>query len=218
MDLQTKSGGSMSVTDYNKMIRDKAAARRVLNQKVLTKYKERIMNGENEQEVRLNLMAIFPELSERKLQNILDKRGVIANPKAQALTDAKMMVWLEKLECDIDLVRDECDRQLDEIDELEASGEKYYEYEVTEYVGGKGEGITTKKKKLWDARHDIMKRKSDALDRYFTAVRALRGNTTLINIDQRSEFSDMKFSDIQRRIQSMEDLHNLNKEETDGKY
>lgn len=191
--------------EHNRFVKQKAKAHRELRQKVIAAFQEGVIQGKDEEVLRGTLMERF-DLTRRRVDNILDKRAEVANPKAQALTEAKMLVHLERMERDIIDIRDDCDTQLDRLDEAEQSDQEWFDLEVTETVGGKeGNKTVTKRLPIIEARLRLYERKADALNRYFNAVKALRGGTQILNIlTVPPGHADMTMTDIDEKIRLLE--------------
>lgn len=186
-------------------------------------YKQGLMDGLDMPDARTAVLKRFDECTERKLDNALAYVGPSANPSADVLTEGKVLLHLQRMESDIQAQLVEYDKQMDDIDDKEALGEKYYEVELTETketlrlamkqsgdASGKGTDedgkkdaklikTVTKKVPISEARHLILKRKVEAAEKYTVAVKNLRGGT-IINIDNRSITADMSMDDLDREI------------------
>ena len=191
------------ITAKSKEWKEIAKARRELKGKVIRAYQDLVMKGKPDEEIMPWLCERF-DLTERRYNNIVSKRDQVANPKAQAISEAKMVMYLDTLEREITEQIDECNRQLDEVDALEVNGEDYYEMELVEYIGDKQSGKTIKSIPLNEARHLIMKRKTEAMKEYGTTVGRLRGTTNLIKVEGNAEFSTVTMQDLAARIKDME--------------
>lgn len=185
------------------LIKRKAKEANDLRGKVIRAYQNGIVEGRDEDDLREEIKQRF-DITERRLDNCLDYAARFGNPKAQALTESRVLTHLQKIERDIIDVRDDCDRQLDRIDELEADGQDWYEIEMKDSFGGKNSGTETKKIPCNEARYRLMKRKAEALDWFFNAVKSLRGNTQIVNIMNGTAFSDMTHEDLAARIKQLE--------------
>jgi len=180
----------------------------------LRRYKKELMeNGNSIPDARAVVLKQFDECTDRKLDNAL-RYGSSANPGADVMTEGRVLIHLSNMEQDIEVQCNEYDRQLDEMDDKEALGEDlYYEVEVTEHTGGKESKVITKKVPMSEARHLILSRKASARERYFVAVKNLRGGT-IINIDNRSITADMSMEDLDREINELEGKHKIRGEVT----
>ncbi len=209
------------------MVAERGKERRVLQSKALRFYKEAIMEGMTDDEAHKNVLERLDSLglTPRKLDNYL-KRGDNGNPKADAITEAKVLVWLAQQEADVNEVREECDVELAKIDELEAEGKEWYDVEIIEEIAaiqigkqdptpGKEIRSRTKKISLADARFMFLKRKSDALDRHFDVIRKMRPDVKMLNIfGGENKFANIEFEDLSRQIDDGRKQHNLESDKT----
>ena len=167
--------------DMSRFIRDKSRAKKVLQEKTVRFYREYILEGRSDAEARELCIERLEDqgLTKRKLRNYVENPAAVSNPKALALSDAKVAVWLDKTMCDIDEVREECNEQLDEIEGLDYS--EWLEVEETDDSAAKG-GITTKTNPVGEVRLALLERKLKALEPFYTAIRNLRGNSPILNV------------------------------------
>jgi hypothetical protein len=195
--------------DHNKFVKLKARQAREINGKIVRAYQKGIIEERPEAELREELKERF-DLTDRQLDNRLEKRSQVGNPKAQALTEARMLVFLERLEGDVEAIRDECDRHLAEIDKAEEEKKEWYDLEFTETEGGKdGNKKVYKRLPLIEARLRIIERSSDALNRFFNAVKSLRGNPTIVQVAIGSGVSELSHEQLKQEIRERELQHKI---------
>jgi hypothetical protein len=194
-----------------KMVAKAGKERRVLQAKALRFYKEAIMGGKSDDDAHSWVLECLGSLglTARKLDNYL-KRTDNGNPKADAITDAKVLVWITQQEADVNEVREECDAELANIDQLEADGKEWYEVEEIEEIGGKEVRTRTKKMPLTEARFMILEKKAKALDRHFDVIRKMRPDVKMLNIfGGENKFENIEMEDLGRQIRDGEKRHNL---------
>ena len=191
------------------MIREKGRARRELKAKTITFYREYITAGVSDEEAREKVLERLESLglTERKLKKYIENPADVSNPKAMAMSDAKIAVWLEKTMGDIDEVRDECDEQLDQIEHLDAGD--WVEVEETTDTSDKGGGIKTKKRPVSEVRLALMERKLKSLDSFYSALKNLRGNSPLLNVNIRGDIDSLSAEDIANKIRELEIKHRI---------
>lgn len=194
---------------HNKFIKGKAAEAKAEREKGLRMYSAAVMGGKTEDEAKAEIMERL-SLTPRRADNIIARRGELMSPKAQALSEARVLVHLDKLEGDITTIRNYYDDQLDKLDAGEDDGDEWFEIEEVETIGGKEDGkIVTKKLPISEARLKLLERKANALDRFFTAVKALRGNQVLVNIQTGGAVDDLTHQDLRRQIVELEEKHRI---------
>jgi len=186
--------------EHTKFIRGKAKEANRVAVGVIKAYGREISTGRDPEEVKCELMERY-DIGKRRLQNIIERHGNYGNPALTAYTDAQMLVWLDRVSVDVSDIREECNKQLDEIEAL-GSDAKWVEIEQTDGTGKNASGTTTKKKPIPEAKIALLERKANALERMFTAVKAVRGNN--INILQIGGLSGMSLEDINRQIAELE--------------
>jgi len=187
-------------------IREQSKQKRMLQQKTIQFYREYVTADppKSDEEARELIMERLASegLTERKMKRYLERPGDVANPKAMALSDAKLQVWLQRTIEDIDEIREECDSQLEHLDGLE--GEDWYEVEETDATGGIKSGTTTRKRKVWEERQRLLERRADATDRFFTAYKNLYGNNQSLTLNLTGQFSGTTLADLTAQIAELE--------------
>ena len=118
-------GAQLDATDvrrqHNKFIKAKAAEAKVEREKATRMYAAAVMGGKSEDEAKAEIMERL-SLTSRRADNIIARRGELMSPKAQALSEARVLVHLDKLEGDITTIRNYYDDQLDRLDAIEDDG------------------------------------------------------------------------------------------------
>jgi hypothetical protein len=191
------------------MIREKSKEARELRGRVLRKYQDKFIETQNQDAARDWVLECFDNegLTERRLNNILARRAEFGNPAVSAYTDARMMVFVDKLERDIDERREEIDSRLEELD---GKGDTdWVEIEQTDTTGGKFDGSTTKKRPVWDVKLELSDQKIKNLERYFNAIKALRGSQPLIQIANSVIHTDETAQDMIERIRQLEKMQKI---------
>lgn len=190
---------------------------RALQAKALRFYKQAIMEDMSDKEAfawvieRLGSLG----LTERKLRNYLERKGA-GNPKADAITEAKVLLWFQQQEEDVNETREECDAELAKIDELEQSGEMRYEVEEIEEVSGEEVSRRIKRLPIIEARMLFLKRKADALDRYFNSIKKMRPDVQTFNVfGNVNKFGDLTSEDLARQIREGEKKHQIKDDVSD---
>ena len=196
----------MTGSELSVRIREQSKQKRMLQQKTIQFYREYITADppKSDEEARSLIMERLESegLTERKMKRYLERPGDVANPKAMALSDAKLQVWLQRTIEDIDEIREECDSQLEHLDGLE--GEDWYEVEETDATGGIKSGTTTRKRKVWEERQRLLERRADATDRFFTAYKNLYGNNQSLTLNLTGQFSGTTLADLTAQIAELE--------------
>lgn len=195
--------------NHNRMIRDLSKQARDLRGRVLRKYQEAVIAGKTDDEAKGWVLECFDTegLTERRLHNILERGVEFGNPKAMAYTEARVAVWLEKMERDVNERRTEIDRKLDEFDGK--TDEDWVNLESTDSTGGKFAGTSTKKRPIWAVKLDLLEDKVKTLQRYFDAVKALRGSQPLLNVVNNVIHTDETAADLTERIKQLEQLQRI---------
>ena len=184
-----------------RFIKDKAKKKRELQAKTVRIYQEYILDGKEDGEARelclerLDCLGLTP----RKLKNYVENPAGISNPKAMALNEGRINVWLEKTTADIDEVRCEVDDKLDDLDDREPE----------EMVAVVESGKVKTSKPVWLLKIELMERKMGTLETFFKAIKALRGNAPLINIDMRSGMQETTFEDLGHQIRGAQKANNM---------
>lgn len=188
------------------MIREASKQKRMLQDKCVRFYREYMTCDppKSDAEARDLIMERLGSegLTERKMKRYLERPGDISNPKAMALSDAKLQVWLAKTIGGIDDIVEECDNQLENLDRFDA--DDWYEIEATDGTGKDGSGTTTKKRKVWEERVRLLERKSDAVERFFTAYKNLYGNNQSLTLNLTGQFSGTTMEELTRQIAELE--------------
>jgi hypothetical protein len=186
---------------HNKFIRERSRAYNAESSRVLAAYKEMTIDGKDDTEIIDTLCERF-DITPRRCQNIIDRRGRGVNPKLSAMIDGKVALHLDQLDRAIADLREEYHNQLDELDVAENKGEKYFTVELVEVSGDKSER-RHKRIPINKARSTLLDEIANLPLKFFGAVNKLIGSTN-VNIFQRNELSGEAFSDIQKRIQNLE--------------
>lgn len=193
--------------EHTKFIRGKSKAANEQAGKIIREYTRGITANRDPEEVKYELMERF-EVGPRRLQNIIERHGNYGNPALTAYTDAQMLVWLDRVSSDVSDIREECNTQLDKLDGL--GSDEWVGIEQTDGTGKDASGTTTKKKPVPEVKIALLERKANALDRMFSAVKAIRGNN--INILQIGGLGGMSLEDLQRQIDELEKHKKVNVE------
>lgn len=206
---------------FSKRIRAEGKARRELKAKTIRIYQDYIRNGVSDEEARANLLERLGDsgLTERKLKKYVENPAEISNPKASVLNEARILVWLDKQAVMIQEDLSHYDDVIEDIDEKFEAGEEWYAMEEVTTVGGKEDSIRTKRLPILEVKGIYLKRRAECLDRFFVAIRNLRGNQQIVNIKNTSGASMETMEDVAHRIKALETQHRIkdgvsNKEDT----
>ena len=175
----------------------------VQNERIVKRYFSELDKGLSHEEVVEFLCECF-DCTPRRIKNQLAKFSGALNPATKSLNEAKFIGYMNAVELRIDDQVVELDKQIDELDRLEETGVDYYELEVIETIGEKDSKVVTKKVPIAEARNILLKRSVDALKSYGETIGKLRGNQTLVNINNTSLIDQMSDEDLDRQIDAEE--------------
>ena len=146
----------------------------------------------------------------RRIDNVFKRRSGASSPKAQAMGEAQLLTYLEKVGTEIGYQVQDFVRQLDDIDMAESEGKKFVEIEMVEandvVLGVKK---TTKSVALDVARNTVKKQLLDTMTRFPEIVAKLKGNQTILQVENKNVFSTDTMADIANQIKVMEQQHNI---------
>ena len=195
-----KEIAKQAISSFSKRIQEQGKARRDLKAKTIIFYREYITEGKSDEEARALILERLESsgLTERKLKTYVENPADISNPKAMVLSEAKVMVWLERQTKDIDEIREEVNEKLLELSTLDPDS----------MITMERVGDNLKQKPVWAVTQDLLERKANALDRFFTSIKNLRGNQTIINIDNRAGFTGT-IEDLDEELEKLEQLRRV---------
>lgn len=200
-----------AISRFSKKINAEGKLRRELKAKTICFYQDYIRNGVSDQEARANLMERLSGsgLTERKMKRYIENPADISNPKASVLSEAKILVWLDKQALMIQEDLGYFDELLDDIDGKFLAGEEWYAMEEVTTIGGKEESIRTRRLPILEVKGIYLKKRAECLDRFFVAIRNLRGNQQIVNIQNTSGASLETMEDVAYRIKELEKQHRI---------
>lgn len=195
-------------SDFSKHLHANRKAATEKRRKVRNRYVVAVRNDEDLALVKQECMERFG-VTPSHYEKIIANQYNDGTPKGDAITDAMIIVEMEKLQNGLNEVREWCDDNICRLDEAEESGETTYTVEVTEYSDGKGDDkTTTRKVPIYEARYLILERYVKASKHFFDVVGKLKGNQTLIQVHTGDRFANMTSSemrkDLRARIQAEE--------------
>ena len=195
---------------YRKFVMQKGKEQREFRARVIRKYMDAIANGKDNQEAQDFCLECFDQegLTQRGLNGILDKRAEFGNAQANAMTEARMLIWLDKQANMIQEDLQHYDAVLDDIDSRLCNDEEWYPMEEVTIIG-KEESVRTKRLPILEVKGIYLKRRAETLDRFFIAIKNLRGNQTVINIDNNMGTSEQSHEALRERIKSLEGQHRV---------
>lgn len=192
-----------------KFLKAKAKDYAQANDKLQRRFMSELDKGKSYEEA-MELICEAFDCTPRRVKNQLAKMTGSLNPATKALNEAKFVGYLNGIEARIDDQVNELDEQIDSLDELESEGVGYYELEVTETQGDRETKVVTKKVPIPEARNILLKRSVEALKGYSEAVGKLRGNQTLVNINNGSILDQLNNEDLDREIANEEARYQKN--------
>jgi hypothetical protein len=188
-------------SDMAKFIQAQGKAKRELQAKTVAFYRDYIIKGKSDAEARALIMERLQSqgLTERKMKKYIENPAEVSNPKAMALSDAKLHVWLGRTTADIDAIREEVN------DKLMSLASKDDEEMIVVELATSG----PKAKPAWMLRIELLERKADALDRFYTAYKNLYGNNQLLNVNITGGANELLFEDLDRQIRELKEKNRI---------
>jgi len=157
--------------------------------------------GQSHEDVCKQLTERF-EITDRVLDNVLNKRCNLMGAKATALTDAHILVRFEAMMHDIEEISERFDTDLDIVDAQEEDGVEFVDQEQTIADAPNGTTTTVKKLAISEQRNKILQRKLALHQDIFNALRAsTQGKNPIINImNSMGNLSQYTDEDLEDRI------------------
>lgn len=201
--MVTDSEKKAIIKEDRKRIKQHARDYAKVNEKIITRFNNKLADGMSYEEAMDHVCEVF-EVGTRRVKNQLAKFSGALNPETKTINEAKFIGYMNAVEQRIDDQVIELDVQIDELDRLESEGQDYYELEVIETISEKENKVVTKKVPIAEARNILLRRAVDALKSYGETVGKLRGNQTLVNINNTSAIDQLNDEDLDRQIDAEE--------------
>lgn len=151
------------------------------NEKGFKRYWNLITKGMPEDTARALVKEAFG-WTDRRLDKVLDTRAGVFSPATAAEVEAKAMIYLQRLDLDIQAGRRHCDSQLDVLETARMNGDDWAAIEIIDVAGGRNEGTKTKKTPIVEAERKLLEAKMAYNQKLYDALKALRVDT-IININ-----------------------------------
>ena len=156
------------IKDYQKFVKDKAKESAELKQKVVQEYQLGLKAGTGEVSLRMSLKERF-DLTDRRLNNILDNQIQYLNAKEQAFTSGLVMNHYVTLIKAANEAIQGLDEYVEHINREMESGIDFIDME--QYASGKGVGVKALTPR--EALRSVLREKVDIVRESFEPLKAL---------------------------------------------
>lgn len=194
-------------SEYGKFVKHLAKQNNELRERVFRKYLTFTGNGISHEDAVKKLVECF-DLSEKQVENRLASRGADIGAKSASLTNAMVMVRLNRLVDSLEVNCANCDAETAALHEMIETGEKYVDGDVLEVEDGTGKlkNKTIKRITVWDQIKAIEDRKIQLQRVYFDAVRILTGGNKqpLIVVNTGAAVGDLDEKDLDIQLSKHE--------------
>ena len=193
--MTTAAEHSQIISSHNRFIRGKARAKALLCLKVTNEYQrliKKLPNQSDDYDLRESLKERF-DLTDRKLNHILDNKQKYLNAKEQAFTSGMVMRHYAE---GIRVATEALDNLNEYLDHIDTIGDGDW-VDVEKYAGAKGDGIKALSPR--EAKRAIFREKVDIINKSFEPLKALAPKIIRVQ-DETPSYATYEEMEEQERI------------------
>lgn len=161
------------------------------NEKAFKKYMLLVTQGKPEYEARDIVKDAF-SIGDRRLDRLLDTRAGLMSPGTIAEIEAKVFIYVDRIDRDVKALRRHADDQLERLEVTKAEGVEWFDVKLVEEAGGKnGTSIKTERVPMVEAEKRLLEAKLKYNQQLFDALKAIKADTVVKFGDRDiSQYSD----------------------------
>ncbi len=163
------------------------------NENAFKRYLSEVTSGIPEDEARAIVMDIF-KFTDRRLDRVLETRAGAFSPKTASELEARALIYIQRVDNAIGSCVRHCDEQLEAFEGK--SDNKWVDVELTEQVGGKFDGVKTKRLPVREAKKMLLEAKLSYAKQFGEALKAFKVDT-IININEGAKLTDYSFEELE---------------------